>query len=196
MNFSVCDDNIPDIDSGKVYCERHLEMGNDMTQQYALEVNEQTYKIEVEPDMPLLWVLRDILGLTGTKYSCGVGLCGACTVHLDGEAIRSCQVPVSDADGKTVKTIEGLSPDGSHPLQRAWQDECVVQCGYCQAGQVMTAAALLNRNPNPTEDEVVHEMCSRAWFATGGSSMSRPTYSSGKPERGSNSCAGHRGAIP
>ena len=104
-----------------------------------------------DPDMPLLWVVRDFLGLTGTKYGCGRGLCGACTVHLDGVAIRSCSVPVSAAVGKTITTIEGLSPDGQHPLQRAWEEGDVPQCGYCQAGQLMQAARCCARNPKPTD---------------------------------------------
>jgi aerobic-type carbon monoxide dehydrogenase small subunit (CoxS/CutS family) len=104
--------------------------------------------------MPLLWVLRDTLGLTGTKYSCGIGLCGNCTVHLDGEATRSCTLPVSQAAGKNVVTIEGLSPDGDHPLQRAWLEERVNQCGYCQPGQIMAAAALLAENPKPTDEDI------------------------------------------
>ena len=99
-------------------------------------------------------MLRDTLGLTGTKYTCGVGLCGACTVHLDGEATRSCSLPVSEVEGREVTTIEGLSPDGSHPLQRAWIAESVPQCGYCQPGQIMTAAALLAQNPTPSDDDI------------------------------------------
>jgi isoquinoline 1-oxidoreductase subunit alpha len=112
-------------------------------------VNGTEQTVDVHPDMPLLWVLRDILNLTGTKFGCGMGLCGACTVHLDGAAIRSCSTSMSATAGKHVTTIEGLSPDSSHPLQRAWMAEHVPQCGYCQAGQIMTAAALLAKNPNP-----------------------------------------------
>jgi aerobic-type carbon monoxide dehydrogenase small subunit (CoxS/CutS family) len=104
--------------------------------------------------MPLLWVLRDVLNLTGTKFGCGMGLCGACTVHLDGAAVRSCSITMAAAAGKDVTTIEGLAPDGSHPLQRAWIAEHVPQCGYCQAGQLMNAAALLARNPSPSDAEV------------------------------------------
>src|SRR5205807_1865421 len=104
--------------------------------------------------MPLLWFLRDVLGLTGTKYGCGQALCGACTVHLDGEVVRACVTPVSRANGKKVTTIEGLSPDGSHPLQKAWVELGVPQCGYCQAGQIMTAASLLAKRPKPTNDEI------------------------------------------
>ncbi len=119
-----------------------------------IQVNSTPYTVNVDPDMPLLWVLRDMLGLTGTKYSCGIGLCGNCTVHLDGEAVQSCLLPVSDIAGKQVTTIEGLSPDGRHPLQQAWLAEQVSQCGYCQPGQIMTAAALLQKNPHPTDEEI------------------------------------------
>ncbi len=119
-----------------------------------INVNNTPYKVDVDPEMPLLWVLRDLLGLTGTKYSCGIGLCGTCTVHLDGEAVHSCLLPVSQAAGKQVTTIEGLSPDGSHPLQQAWLAEQVSQCGYCEPGQIMTAAAFLKNNPHPTDDEI------------------------------------------
>ena len=119
-----------------------------------LRVNGQEQTVDVSPDTPLLWVLRDTLGLTGTKYSCGIGLCGACTVHLDGKASRSCTIPVSEVAGREITTIEGLSSDGDHPLQQAWLAENVSQCGYCQPGQIMTAAALLAENPNPTDDEV------------------------------------------
>lgn len=121
---------------------------------FTLSVNDNPYTVDVEPDIPLLWVLRDVIGLTGTKYSCGIGVCGACTVHLDGQAVRSCQVPVSTVGDKSIKTIEGLSEDGSHPLQKAWLAESVNQCGYCQPGQIMTAAALLEQNPHPTDDEI------------------------------------------
>ena len=117
-------------------------------------VNEQTYNLSVDPAMPLLWVLRDALGLTGTKYSCGLGLCGTCTVHLDGEAHRSCITPVSQVGSQAVTTIEGLSPDGAHPVQQAWIAEQVPQCGYCQPGQIMTAVALLRQNPNPSMDDI------------------------------------------
>jgi len=104
--------------------------------------------------MPLLWVLRDLLNLTGTKFGCGMGLCGTCTVLMDGEAVRSCITPLSTAAGKSILTIEGLSTDGTHPLQRAWQEERVSQCGYCQPGQIMNAAALLDKNPNPTDADI------------------------------------------
>ena len=119
-----------------------------------LVVNGQARTADVDPDTPLLWVLRDALGLTGTKYSCGAGLCGACTVLLDGAPARSCQVTAAQASGRKVTTIEGLSPDRSHPLQKAWLEEQVPQCGYCQSGQVMAAAALLAKNPHPTDAEI------------------------------------------
>lgn len=119
-----------------------------------LIVNEKSYELDVEPEMPLLWVLRDVIGVTGTKYGCGILQCGACTVHVDGEAVRSCSLPVSAVEGKRVMTIEGLSRDGSHPLQRAWIDHQVPQCGYCQSGQLMAAAALLAKNPDPTDADI------------------------------------------
>lgn len=110
--------------------------------------------LDVDPDMPLLWAIRDVLGLTGTRYGCGEALCGACTVHLDGRAVRACVTPVRQAAGKSVTTIEGLSPGGQHPLQRAWLELRVPQCGFCQAGQIMTAAALLAAKPRPSDDEI------------------------------------------
>lgn len=119
-----------------------------------LRVNGQEATVDVSPDTPLLWVLRDTLGLTGTKFGCGIGACGACTVLLDGKATRSCSLRVSEAAGKEVTTIEGLSPNGDHPLQQAWLDESVSQCGYCQPGQIMTAAALLAETPHPTDEEI------------------------------------------
>lgn len=119
-------------------------------------LNGKAQKVEAEADMPLLWVLRDILGMTGTKYGCGMAMCGACTVHLDGEAIRSCTTPVSAAAGKSVSTIEGLSEDISHPVQQAWREHNVPQCGYCQSGQIMSAVALLNSNPQP-DDAAIDE---------------------------------------
>ena len=121
---------------------------------FTLQVNDQEYTVDADPDTPLLWILRDTLGLTGTKYSCGSGLCGACTVHLDGKAARSCVTPVSAAAGRAIVTIEGLSPEYSHPVQAAWVEENVPQCGYCQPGQIMQAAALLSDNPTPTDDEI------------------------------------------
>jgi isoquinoline 1-oxidoreductase alpha subunit len=120
----------------------------------SLTVNGRPHRLEVSPDMPLLWVLRDELGLTGTKFGCGIASCGACTVHLDGEPIRSCKTPVSAAAGKKVTTIEGLSADASHPVQKAWIAEDVPQCGYCQSGQIMAAAALLAKNPNPSDGDI------------------------------------------
>lgn len=119
-----------------------------------LTVNGTLYTIDVNPDTPLLWVLRDSLALTGTKYSCGMGLCGACNVHLDGELVKSCSLRVSDALGSNITTIEGLSAAVDHPLQRAWIAESVPQCGYCQPGQLMAAAALLAGNPRPTDAEI------------------------------------------
>lgn len=125
---------------------------------FFININKETREMDVDPNMPLLWVLRDVLGLTGTKFSCGMAQCGCCTVHLDGEAIRSCITPISLAEGKKVTTIEGLSPEGNHPLQVAWVEEDVPQCGYCQAGQVMNAAALLAKNPNPSDQEIIDGM--------------------------------------
>jgi aerobic-type carbon monoxide dehydrogenase small subunit (CoxS/CutS family) len=119
-----------------------------------LNVNGRSVQADVEADTPLLWALRDALGLTGTKFGCGMAQCGACTVHLDGEPIRSCVTPVSAVGGRKVTTIEGLSPEGSHPVQRAWIEEQVPQCGYCQSGQIMAAAALLARTPKPTDDDI------------------------------------------
>ena len=119
-----------------------------------LIVNGQAHELDVEPEMPLLWALRDLLGLTGTKFSCGAGLCGTCTVLVDGIPTRSCITPISGMVGKSITTIEGLSVDGSHPLQKAWEDERVTQCGYCQPGQLMNASALLDKNPNPTDEEI------------------------------------------
>ena len=121
---------------------------------HSITINGKLYETEVDSDMPLLWYLRDTLELTGTKYGCGMGLCGSCTVHLDGRAVRSCLTPVSAADGKQVTTIEGLSADGSHPLQIAWLKNDVPQCGYCQAGQIMTAAELLSQNSSPSTDQI------------------------------------------
>jgi len=117
-------------------------------------LNGKMESVNVVPDMPLLWVLRDTLGLTGTKFGCGMALCGACTVHVDGQPMRACVIPMSMVAGKKVTTIEGLSPDRSHPVQRAWIAEDVPQCGYCQSGQIMTAAALLDKTPNPTDADI------------------------------------------
>ena len=119
-----------------------------------LVINNSPHEVEIAPDTPLLWVLRDQLNLTGTKYGCGMGLCGACTIHLDGEAVRSCQTAVSSVGTKKVTTIEGLSADNSHPVQQAWIAEQVPQCGFCQPGQIMSAAALLAKTPHPTEEQI------------------------------------------
>jgi aerobic-type carbon monoxide dehydrogenase small subunit (CoxS/CutS family) len=119
-----------------------------------LTINGKAHSVDVPPDMPLLWAIRDTLGLTGTKYGCGMALCGACTVHLDGVAILSCMTPVSAAADRKVTTIEGLSADGSHPVQRAWVAEQVPQCGYCQSGQIMQAASLLAKNPKPSDADI------------------------------------------
>jgi isoquinoline 1-oxidoreductase subunit alpha len=121
---------------------------------FTLNVNGKSVTVDVPGDMPLLWALRDVLDLRGTKFGCGLGQCGACTVHLRGNAVRSCQTTVSAAAGAAITTIEGLSPDGSHPLQRAWEELDVPQCGYCQAGQIMSAAALLRRNPRPSDADI------------------------------------------
>lgn len=125
---------------------------------YTLQINNKSYRVEVETDTPLLWVLRDSLGLLGTKYGCGIAQCGACTVHANGEAIRSCVMPVSAIGSKKITTIEGLSPNGEHPVQQAWSAIDVPQCGYCQAGQMMTAAALLRKNPQPSSDQIDEAM--------------------------------------
>ena len=121
---------------------------------FYIQVNGRQQQVDVDPDTPLLWVLRDHLQLVGTKYGCGIAQCGACTVHLDGTAVRSCSLPVSGVGDKPVTTIEGLSEDASHPLQEAWREHDVPQCGYCQAGQIMSAASFLKSNPNPTEQEI------------------------------------------
>ena len=126
--------------------------------EFTLRINGTERKIDVPPDTPLLWVLRDTLELTGTKYGCGAGLCGACTVHLDGEATRSCITPVSAVAERAVTTIEGLSQTGAHPVQQAWIAEDVPQCGYCQSGQIMQAAAFLAKTPHPSEQEIVEAM--------------------------------------
>jgi isoquinoline 1-oxidoreductase alpha subunit len=123
-----------------------------------LTVNGARHDIDADPKMPLLWALRDLLSMTGTKFGCGAGLCGACTVHLDGEAVRSCVTPLAAAEGKAITTIEGLSADGSHPVQQAWMRHQVPQCGYCQPGQIMQAAALLGKNPNPDSDAIDEAM--------------------------------------
>jgi isoquinoline 1-oxidoreductase alpha subunit len=123
-----------------------------------VNVNGRPHRLDVEPETPLLWVLRDTLGLTGTRYGCGISECGACTVHVNGEPARSCAMRVSSVVGRRITTIEGLSPDSSHPLQKAWVAEQVPQCGYCQSGQIMQAAALLAKNPTPSRGEIVRHM--------------------------------------
>jgi isoquinoline 1-oxidoreductase alpha subunit len=122
--------------------------------QYNLQINGRSYEADVEADTPLLWVLRDTLGLVGTKFGCGIAQCGACTVHLNGNAVRSCSVPVSAVGTNKITTIEGLSASGDHPVQLAWSEVDVPQCGYCQAGQIMSAAALLSKNPSPTTEQI------------------------------------------
>ena len=127
-----------------------------------LNVNGKSQQVDAEPEMPLLWVLREIMGLTGTKYGCGIAQCGACSVHMEGEVVRSCSIPASAAAGKRIVTIEGLSRDGSHPVQRAWAALDVPQCGYCQSGQIMAAAALLRKKSKPTDkdiDEAMTNIC-------------------------------------
>jgi isoquinoline 1-oxidoreductase alpha subunit len=125
---------------------------------YKLDVNGRPATVDTAPDTPLLWVLRDVLDLKGTKYGCGIGQCGACTVHVNGQAMRSCLTPVSAAVNQKIRTIEGLSPDGTHPLQEAWKEVDVPQCGYCQAGQIMSAAALLAKKPKPTDQDIDEAM--------------------------------------
>ena len=127
-------------------------------QEIRLRVNGSERTVNVPPETPLLWVLRDTLQLTGTKFGCGAGLCGACTVHVDSAAVRSCTLRVADVAGKNITTIEGLSPDRSHPLQQAWIAEEVPQCGYCQSGQIMAAASLLSKNPHPSEEQILQAM--------------------------------------
>lgn len=125
-----------------------------MPDMVTLEINSEEVLFDGDRDTPLLWVLRDHLQLTGTKYGCGSGLCGACTVHVDGEASRACVVPIKAVEGRSVTTIEGLSPDASHPVQRAWREADVPQCGYCQTGQIMAVAAMLKRIPSPSDDDI------------------------------------------
>ncbi|MEY4309316.1 MAG: hypothetical protein RL422_1519 [Bacteroidota bacterium] len=129
-----------------------------MIKKYSVRINKKVHQVEADENMPLLWVLRDILGMEGTKYGCGVGSCGACTVHLNGSAVRSCQLPISALAGMEITTIEGLSAKGDHPVQKAWLDVDVAQCGYCQSGQIMSAAALLKSTPNPTEEDIENFM--------------------------------------
>ena len=119
-----------------------------------IEVNGEQHSLDIEPEMPLLWAIRNTLGLTGTKFGCGIAQCGACTVHVDGRAMRSCSVPIGVLSGASITTIEGLAPDGKHPVQQAWLAEDVPQCGYCQSGQIMATVAFLKQFPNPTDDDI------------------------------------------
>ena len=123
-----------------------------------IQINGVKYSVDADPQMPLLWAIRDIVGLTGTKFGCGVGACGACTVHMDGQAVRSCLTTLADAQGHVIVTIEGLSADGSHPVQLAWEANNVPQCGYCQAGQIMQAAELIKQTPKPSDQQIVDAM--------------------------------------
>lgn len=125
---------------------------------FNLKINRKAYQVDVDPSTPMLWVLREHLKLVGTKYGCGIAQCGACTIHVDGEAVRSCITFVSEVGDKEITTIEGLSEDGDHPVQKAWLEHDVAQCGYCQPGQIMTAAALLKKNPHPTDPEIEEAM--------------------------------------
>tara|TARA_A100001011_G_scaffold91499_1_gene96087 strand:- start:5872 stop:6327 length:456 start_codon:yes stop_codon:yes gene_type:complete len=125
---------------------------------FSISINGKTHEVNADPSTPMLWVLRDHLDMTGTKFGCGIAQCGACTVHLDGVAVRSCQLPVAAIDGQEVTTIEGLSENADHPVQQAWLEHDVPQCGYCQAGQIMTAAALLKQNSNPNDQEIENAM--------------------------------------
>ena len=136
------------------HTSRFFEIGELAFMAFQLTVNGRSTTVDVPADMPLLWVIRDVLNLKGTKYGCGIGQCGACTVHVAGKAVRSCQLPVSAVANQPIVTLEGLSPDGTHPVQIAWQDLDVPQCGYCQAGQMMSAAALLAKNAKPTDKDI------------------------------------------
>jgi isoquinoline 1-oxidoreductase subunit alpha len=153
-----------------------------------LVINNSPHELDVASDMPLLWVLRDKLNLTGTKYGCGMGLCGACTVHVDGEAVRACQTPVSSVAAKKITTIEGLSADNTHPVQRAWIAEQVPQCGYCQPGQIMSAAALLAKTPKPSDDQIdaamVGNLCRCGMYGRIRRAIHRAGVSSGKVSAG------------
>lgn len=125
---------------------------------YKININGSLMEVDVDPNTPMLWVLRDHLNLVGTKFGCGIAQCGACTIHLDGNAVRSCQLPVSVAEGAEITTIEGISEKGDHPVQKAWMEHDVPQCGYCQAGQIMSAVALLKENPNPSDEDIDNAM--------------------------------------
>ncbi len=129
-----------------------------MIKKFTVRINKKSHTVTVDENMPLLWVLRDVLDMKGTKYGCGVGSCGACTVHLNGDAVRSCQLPISALSNQDITTIEGLSVKGDHPVQKAWIDVDVAQCGYCQSGQIMSAAALLKSTPKPTEEDIENFM--------------------------------------
>lgn len=158
---------------------------------FKLNVNGRSTTVDAPPDMPLLWVLRDILDLKGPKYGCGIGQCGACTVHLKGVPVRSCMLPVSTVAGSDVTTIEGLSTDGSHPLQKAWCDIDVPQCGYCQAGQIMTAAALLTSNPRPTDADIdaamAGNLCRCATYLRIREAIHKAAAAAGKPGKSAKS---------
>ncbi len=125
---------------------------------FSFEVNKEQRSVDASPDTPILWILREQLGLTGTKYACGMAQCGSCTIHMNGNPIRSCVTPISAVEGKELTTIEGLAAEGQHPLQKAWIEKQAPQCGYCQPGQIMQAAALIDRNPSPTREEIVNHM--------------------------------------
>ena len=164
---------------------------------YTLLVNGKSRSVDVDAEMPLLWVLRDVLGLTGTKYGCGVAVCGACTVHVNGEPVRSCQTPVASVGRAAVTTIEGLSADGSHPVQRAWSELDVPQCGYCQAGQIMSAVALLAKSPRPTDAEISAAMdgnlCRCATYLRIRDGIRRAAGLASEPRRTTNADASGRG---
>jgi isoquinoline 1-oxidoreductase subunit alpha len=151
MSFSI-ENSI--LKSANRRFERNISLGGMQMSVFNLQINQKMFSVDADAAMPLLWVLRDLLGLTGTKFSCGAGLCGSCTVLVDDEPMRSCVTQVSQVTGKSILTIEGLSEDASHPVQKAWLEEHVSQCGYCQPGQIMNAVALLKRTPNPNDAEI------------------------------------------
>jgi len=164
---------------------------------YKLNVNGQTSTVDVPADMPLLWVIRDVLNLRGTKYGCGIGFCGACTVHLSGRAVRSCQTPVAAAENMKITTIEGLSADGSHPVQLAWTEYDVPQCGYCQAGQMMSAAALLAKTPKPTDQDIDGAMngniCRCGTYLRIRQAIHRAASINASPTKAADAAAAHHG---